>query len=182
MARIMAETNDWITPYIDYNIPFWGKPPLSFWLQAISIDIFGVNEFAPRFPSWLMELTVTALIFKLLDTVANRQTALWGVLIYTSSLLVYTFSGAVLTDPFLNLGITLSFIAFIMVLKEKGRYWGYLFFIGLSIGFLSKGPLVLVLAGGTIGLWLLLSPKRWRVFKLYPWITGIALTLLLTLP
>ena len=68
-----------------------------------------------------------------------------------------------------------------MVLKQKEPYWGYLFFIGLSIGFLSKGPLILVLTGGTIGLWLLLSTKRWRVFKLYPWIAGITLTLLLTL-
>lgn len=182
MARIMAETNDWITPYIDYNIPFWGKPPLSFWLQAVSINIFGINEFAPRFPSLLMELAVIALIFKLLSTVANTSTAVWGMLIYASGLLVYSLSGAVLTDPFLTLGSTLSFVAFIMVLKEKERYWGYLFFVGLSIGFLSKGPLVLVLTGGTIGLWLLLSTKRWRVFKLYPWITGIILTLLLTLP
>ena len=30
MARIMAETGDWITPFFDYGVPFWGKPPLSF--------------------------------------------------------------------------------------------------------------------------------------------------------
>lgn len=182
MARIMAETHDWITPYIDYNIPFWGKPPLSFWLQAFFIDTFGINEFAPRFPSWLAELATIAMIFKLLVTVANQHTALWGALIYASSLLGYTLLGAVLTDPFLNLGLTLCFVAFIMVLKEQERYWSYLYFVGLSIGFLSKGPLVLVLTGGTIGLWLLLSAKRWRVFGLYPWIAGIALTLLLSLP
>jgi len=182
MARIMAETNDWITPYVNYNVPFWGKPPLSFWLQAISIDMFGVNEFAARFPSWLMHLAVVGLIFKLLLTVANKYTAIWGMLIYTSIALVYTLSGTVLTDPFLTLGSTLSFVSFIIVLKEKERYWGYLFFVGLSIGLLSKGPLILVLTGGTIGLWLLFSTKRWRVFKLYPWVSGIILMLVLTLP
>ena len=36
IARIMAETGDWITPWFDYGVPFWGKPPLSFWTQAVS--------------------------------------------------------------------------------------------------------------------------------------------------
>ncbi len=35
MARIMAETGDWITPWFDIGVPFWGKPPLSFWSQAL---------------------------------------------------------------------------------------------------------------------------------------------------
>jgi 4-amino-4-deoxy-L-arabinose transferase-like glycosyltransferase len=29
IARIMAETGNWVTPQIDYGIPFWAKPPLS---------------------------------------------------------------------------------------------------------------------------------------------------------
>lgn len=52
MARKMVELNDWITPMFDYGVPFWGKPPLSFWTQAASMTVFGVNEFAARFPAW----------------------------------------------------------------------------------------------------------------------------------
>mgnify|MGYP000442196446 CR=1 FL=1 len=52
IARIMAGSGDWITPWFNDGIPFWGKPPLSFWLQAISFNIFGFSEFAGRFPSW----------------------------------------------------------------------------------------------------------------------------------
>ena len=29
MGRKMLETGNWVTPLIDYGIPFWGKPPLS---------------------------------------------------------------------------------------------------------------------------------------------------------
>ena len=50
IARIMAKTGNWITPQIDYGFPFWAKPPLSTWLSAISIRIFGVTEFAVRLP------------------------------------------------------------------------------------------------------------------------------------
>ena len=53
MARIMAETGNWITPMFDYNVPFWGKPPLFTWMSATGITLFGLNEFAVRLPHLL---------------------------------------------------------------------------------------------------------------------------------
>ena len=54
MARKMVELSDWVTPMFDYGVPFWGKPPLSFWTQAASMTVFGTNEFAARFPAWFI--------------------------------------------------------------------------------------------------------------------------------
>lgn len=65
MARKMVELNDWITPMFDYGVPFWGKPPLSFWTQAASMKLFGINEFAARFPAWLLHLASCFIIIKL---------------------------------------------------------------------------------------------------------------------
>ena len=48
IGRKMAELNDWVTPWFDYGVPYWGKPPLAFWVTAISFKLFGVNEFAAR--------------------------------------------------------------------------------------------------------------------------------------
>ena len=42
IARIMSETQNWITLQIDYGIPFWAKPPLSTWASAFSISIFAL--------------------------------------------------------------------------------------------------------------------------------------------
>ena len=50
IARIMSETQNWITLQIDYGIPFWAKPPLSTWASALSISIFGNHEFFVRLP------------------------------------------------------------------------------------------------------------------------------------
>ena len=50
IARIMNETKNWITPQIDYGVPFWGKPPISSWMSAVSIYLFGENEFFLRLP------------------------------------------------------------------------------------------------------------------------------------
>ncbi|HTM72428.1 MAG TPA: glycosyltransferase family 39 protein, partial [Pseudolabrys sp.] len=41
IARKMAELNDWVTPWFDYGVPYWGKPPLAFWLTATSFKVFG---------------------------------------------------------------------------------------------------------------------------------------------
>ena len=51
IARKMLETRQWIMPQFEYGVPFWGKPPLSTWLSAAAMGVFGVNEFAARLPS-----------------------------------------------------------------------------------------------------------------------------------
>src|SRR5690606_18239199 len=53
IARIMAATGDWITPWFSPGVPFWGKPPLAFWSEAVAFRALGVSEFAARLPSWL---------------------------------------------------------------------------------------------------------------------------------
>src|SRR3546814_16889339 len=62
-------------------------------------------------------------------------------------LLPFVSAGAVLTDPFLTLGVTLSMLALMVAPFCPTAFWRYGFFIGLSIGLLAKGPLALVLIG-----------------------------------
>ncbi|HEU6454869.1 MAG TPA: glycosyltransferase family 39 protein, partial [Roseateles sp.] len=50
IGRRMAALGDWVTPWFDEGVPFWGKPPLSFWLTAASMRLFGLSEFAARLP------------------------------------------------------------------------------------------------------------------------------------
>ena len=182
-AYLMATTNDWITPYFDLNVPFWGKPPFSFWMQALAYKIFGINDFSARVPSMLFTLLSMGLIFKYLKTFYNFTTALWACVVYLSFLLVYILSGAIITDPYLAFSTTLSMIAFIMTLKNQESYWKYFFFVGLGIGLLSKGPLALVLVGGALFIWLIFDFKnRFNELKKFPWVKGSLLTLALSLP
>ena len=64
IARIMQETNQWIVLQIDYGVPFWAKPPLSTWLSAGSFVVFGINEFAARFPSFLLSIILIIIVGK----------------------------------------------------------------------------------------------------------------------
>ncbi len=181
IARIMAETGDWITPWFDYNVPFWGKPPLSFWLEASSFKLFGVTEFSARLPSWLINLGILSLIYTLSRHFSDHRQALISLLIYSTMGLSFVMSGAVLTDPFLTFATTLSFVSFILSIKSPNSLWRWWFFIGLSIGLLAKGPLVLVLVGGPIFLWLLWRNK-WHELRKIPWGYGFFLTAIISLP
>ena len=62
-AREMIVSGNYLQVQINYE-PFYEKPPLFFWLQVLSMKIFGVNEFAARFPNAIIGVfTVLALYF-----------------------------------------------------------------------------------------------------------------------
>src|SRR3546814_13385663 len=121
---------------------------ISDWSSDVcSSDLLGSSEFAVRLPSWLCAIFTTWLLFQGLRRLYGVSLALWTVIIYNSCALVYIASGAVLTDPFLALGTTLSMVSFALISQgvPVSRLWGYGFFGGLAIGLLAKGPLAAVL-------------------------------------
>jgi 4-amino-4-deoxy-L-arabinose transferase-like glycosyltransferase len=189
MARIMAETGNWITPMFDYQVPFWGKPPLFTWLSAGGIKALGVTEFAVRLPHLITGCIILFLVWLQAYNTNHRQPEstrkqeAWlavGILATTATFIVVT--GAVMTDTALTLGITLSMVAFWFSYKHQSKIWGHLFFIGLTIGMLAKGPLALVLVGMSLFLWTLYNKGWGRLATCLPWKTGIPLFLVTTLP
>lgn len=201
IARIMASTHDWIMPWFGPGTPFWGKPPLSFWAQALSMNLFGYNEFAARLPSWLCLVMSNGFLLAGVTALRGRRIAVWSAVVYNTCALVYITSGAVLTDPYLAMGTTLSMISFARCVRRRdgsvavqgagaggipaapcSLWWQYGFFIGLSIGLLAKGPLAAVLIGAPVALWYALNLKRREWTTCLPWGKGLALAALLSVP
>lgn len=173
IARKMATMNDWVTPWFDIGLPFWGKPPLSFWVSAASIKLFGVNEFAVRLPHFLAAALVAAITF---DWAKRCQVnAYFALVILTSSFLFLVSSGAVMTDMVLCVGSTLSFRGFwlsLYGLASHRKKEQFLFFLGLSIMLLAKGPVGWVLVLFPISFWALLSRNIQLSWQSLAWVTG----------
>lgn len=181
MARKMLETGQWIVPQIDYGVPFLGKPPLSFWLTALSYKMLGVSEFAARLPSLLLGITTCALVY-VVALPRGRDHALRATVVVATTALMMACAGAVMTDPAMMLGTTLAMVAFWRARANGSRGWGYAFFAGLTIGLLAKGPIATVLSFMPIGAWALFT-GRWRqLHRALPWASGTALALLLVVP
>ena len=180
IARIMQETGNWNTPQIDYGVPFWAKPPLSTWLSALSMKVFGVNEFAVRLPYLLAGFLLIIIITRF---VKNKNAIYFSgfVLMTIPEFLLHT--GVVSTDTILSFSVALIFLSFWKAInRDRLSYWGYLIFTFIGIGLLSKGPLVLVLTVPPIFIWVIYFKEYKRFFKQIPLISGSLLTLTIAVP
>ena len=170
ISRKMAELNDWITPWFDHGVPYWGKPPLAFWVTAISFKLFGVNEFSARLPHLIISMLIVGLAVWLAAR-RDRHAALPTLALISGSSLFFVSSGVVMTDIELILGTTLTMAGFWLALEDtdgpdsKLPRWprwrsGTMFFGGVIVGLLAKGPVALVLGGAPIFVWILYN-RRW---------------------
>jgi len=182
IARKMLETGNWVTLQHDYGVPFWAKPPLSTWLSALSMKLFGVNEFAVRLPGLLLSLGVMWLIWDIVKKYSGSVIAALTVLVLAGTLDFFLDAGTVMTDPTLVFCIALIEVAFWYAMVDGKKIWSYVFFIGLGLGLLAKGPVAVVLPGMPIFFWVLLR-NQWRnLWNKLPWITGILIMLAISLP
>lgn len=185
IGRKMAELGDWITPWHQYGVPFWGKPPLSFWMTALGLKGLGVNEFAARLPHFLAGLATAACLWNVARARAAHEGAIAAGVLGTG-LLFFLSSGAVMTDAALVLGTTMATAGAWLALSsddpQQRRRQGWLAFLGGALGILAKGPLALVLVGTPLLLWAAWC-GRWRaLWEALPWVRGLALMLALTVP
>lgn len=182
IARIMQETKQWIVLQIDYGVPFWAKPPLSTWLSAGSFEIFGVNEFAVRFPSFLLSVILIIIAGKMVKKDGYSFYLPGFILLTMPEFLIHT--GVVSTDTSLQFCITIMMISFWKTMQsETKNYWNYLFFIALGFGFLAKGPLITVLTFPPLFIWCCLDLQRFKaVFSKFYIIPGILITAIIGLP
>lgn len=182
IARKMLETGNWVTLQHDYGVPFWAKPPLSSWLSAVSMKLFGVNEFAARLPGFLLSIGILWLVWSLAKNHGGRVIAMVSVLVLASALYFFIDAGAVMTDPALLFCTTLSIVAFWRALVDQNRLWSYLFFVGIGLGLLAKGPIAVVLVGLPLFFWVLVRNEWRHLWQRLPWVIGTLITLAIALP
>ena len=179
IARIMAETSNWVVPHIDYGIPFWAKPPLSTWASALSISLFGTHAFFVRLPYLLVAVGLGLFLSRYKK---ENSFYLPGIILLCLPEF-YLHAGVVSTDLFLSVCIGIMMLSFWEAMQKQSKhFWGYLFFIGLGLGFLAKGPIIALLTLPPIGLWCLLTHNIRTALEKAPWVGGLLLTLGIALP
>ena len=111
ISRLMVELNDWVTPWFTYDMPFWGKPPLAFWISALSFKVFGINEFAARFPHWLAGMVVLWILWGMRPR-SGPTGATYAIALLLGSVMFFVASGMVMMDMALVIGTTLAMRGF----------------------------------------------------------------------
>ncbi|MCF2971257.1 phospholipid carrier-dependent glycosyltransferase [Synechococcus sp. Nb3U1] len=165
LARQMLLSGDPLSLVINGE-PFFEKPPLFFWLQALAMSALGVNEWAARLPNaWVGGMTVALLVAWGSHLRGVDFGCLWGSLLLTGYLPLF-FAKTGLIDPLFNLGMGVGMGSLFAadqarLIGQSGRAWLGLGALALGLAVLAKGPLGL-------GLPLLI----WAIYKLWhpdPW-------------
>jgi len=165
-AREMIVTGDYLTVRINF-IPFWEKPPLFIWFQVLSMKIFGINEFAARFPNAVCGILSLLFIYHTGKKSHDESFGLLWVLAYAGSILPFFYFKSGIIDPWFNLFIFSGLIYFIFFLETEkpAQRWFRLFTSSVLIGLavLTKGPVAVLIFGLTVGTYWILNKFRLKI-------------------
>ena len=173
-AREMIVTGDYSKVMVNYE-PFWEKPPLFFWLQAVSMSIFGVNEFAARLPNAIIGIVTLLIIYRIGKTEVGGSTARLWALLYLGSITPNLYFHSGIIDPLFNLLIFLSFYQLFRAYKSNTLNKWVLSGVFLGLAVLTKGPvagvivlltLIVVVIRNGFKLW-----YKWYEFVLFGFVS-----------
>ncbi|HUY12241.1 MAG TPA: glycosyltransferase family 39 protein [Terriglobia bacterium] len=177
VAREMIALRDFITPHFNHLV-YLDKPALYFWMVAGSFKVFGLNEWAARFPSALMALGTILLVWLMGRRMFDGRTGFMGACVAASAPLVIAFSRTVIFDMTLTFLVTLSM--FLLWLADndgvRRHRFDYLAFAVMGLAAITKGPVGFLLPLLSILVYALLR-GRWRELRRIRW--GICWLILL---
>lgn len=141
IAREMATTGNWITPYAN-GIRYAQHPPLLYWTVATSFRIFGVSDWAARLP------VVLAMLFLFVATFSfgrrlfcSKTAAFYSALALITSYGAFLFGHLLLRDVFLCLWTTMALNFFWRSLTQERHKLGTALGFGAccALGVLTQG-------------------------------------------
>jgi 4-amino-4-deoxy-L-arabinose transferase-like glycosyltransferase len=156
IARDMVVRGDWLTPHLN-GTRYLDKPPLVYWLIALSYSVFGVSEFAARLPTALAGLAGVLLTWGIGRHLFDAHSGALAGLVLTTSVGYFVFSRQLLPDMLFACCTTLSFYGFLRAdeAERTRHWWSLLAFAGLALAVMTKGfvgffPLMVLAAYGLL--------------------------------
>ncbi len=147
-AREMIVSGNYLSVQINF-IPFTEKPPLFFWMQVISMKIFGVNEFAARFPNAICGIVTLVVLFRIGKQIFNESFARNWVMIYLGTFVTFLYFKSGIIDPWFNLFIFLAIYNFYQLTTNQIQNrikLAALTGVYLGLAVLTKGPVAILIS------------------------------------
>ena len=180
MSREMASTGNYLQLY-DLGKDYLDKPPLLFWLSSISIQLFGVHDWAYRLPSILCLGLALWSVYRFTLLYYNELTAQFSVLVLASSQAFILMAHDVRCDTML-MGLVMFSIWQLAAWYQSNAWKHFVMaFIGIGLGMLTKGPIAIVVPGVSFAIHFLLQ-RNWKQFFRWEYIIGVLIVGILLIP
>jgi 4-amino-4-deoxy-L-arabinose transferase-like glycosyltransferase len=170
VGRWMLLSGDWLTPRLN-GLPFFHKPPYLYWLQALSLATFGINEFALRLiPALHVGLMLVALYLAARAITAEHIARRAAIMLGTS--LTFLVGGQYVNHDMLVaawISVAIWCFAFSFMAGDRPQAMlARLGFVACALGMLSKGLIGFVLPGLVLLVWLVWTRQLRKILYL-PW-------------
>jgi len=167
VAREMLARRDPITPTIGGQ-PWLEKPALTYWLMALSMRAFGVNEFAARFPSAFLATSLAFLLYGVGRRLHSPLYGFFAACAFVVNPMSFGFARGATTDMPLSATLAAGLCLLLLALEETAShrrsqvFAGACFCFGLAV--LAKGLIGILLPLAIAGSYFLLRrhAREWR--------------------
>ncbi len=180
IAREVYESGDFVNLKI-HGEPYIQKPPLLFWISALSFHIFGLSNFAFKLPVLLLSFFGLYSVYRLGKSIYNQQTGLLAALLLGSSQIYFLYNMDIHTDTVLQTFVTFALWQLYDFLKTGKNIHAFLGFSGIGLAMLSKGPVgAVVPAFAVIGY--LIFTKQYKKLTDIRWYIGLIIAFIFIIP
>ncbi|MFL1389360.1 ArnT family glycosyltransferase [Pseudomonas tritici] len=186
IAMAMHLDNNWVVPQL-FREPFLEKPPLSLWIDAGAIRLFGGTTWAVRLASAFAGLFSVMLLYAMLRRFGRPQTLAFSAALILATMASYWSNArGVGEDSLLSLGVTTALLAFYQAVRPDRQgsstaAWA-LFTAGMVIATLSKGVLGLAMPGIVIFVYLASTSLMDKRLRIGDWLKPALFTWLALVP
>ncbi len=184
IPREMLATGDFVTPRLD-GIKYFEKPPLTYWLVAGNLKLFGPGEAAARATPAILAALGVLLTYAAGRALGGRDAGWWAALVQATALLYFAHARILLTDMVVSVLISATLYCFLLAVREPPGRRRQLLFYGLyasaALATLAKGLIGFLLPGAVMFFWLLLF-NQWRRLRPFYLPTGLLLFALIAVP
>lgn len=151
----MLIRKDFITTYLGGELRF-DKPILIYWLQALSVSVFGLNEWGLRLPSAIMAVLWATLVYlfcyrefsgskKLGGHTFAKTAGLVAAVGMAASLYIVVVGRAAIADALLNFWLCCTMLAGFKFFSTGQKKYAYIGYMGMGFGLLTKGPIAVMI-------------------------------------
>ena len=186
IARNMVQSGDWVTARLD-GVPYLEKPPLLYWMIAVSYKVFGVHDWSARIPVALSAIALCWVTAAFGLWAFGKRAGFYAGLCMSTCIGLFLFTRILLPDAMLTFSIALALWALLRALDEEERHpkaWAALMAASLAIGVLLKSLIGIVFPIGAAILYLLITRQLFaaRTWKRLSPIRGLLIILLIAAP
>jgi hypothetical protein len=181
IAREMQTRGDWVVPHVN-GLPYLEKPPLYFWLTALTFQLFGPSEWATRLWSAVSALGTVLLTWRIGRRLYGPPAGLIAGIVMATLVGNALYVRRASTDQLFIFCLTLAMYGFLRDAErpDRGRARFLLFYVGAALAVLAKGFIGVVFPVLIVGLGLAVVRRlSWRELN---WGWGAAVFAALAMP